>query len=178
MIMLLKMSDEDNRTTAFHRLLHDARRRMGISQSSLAKETGCSQSAISMMEKGRVDALSIEKLNRIAERLGVPVPEEKSRSSTAWPAAGFCPECECPSNKPYLVGDNVLWRPSIREVSLSRGVYCQDCGEVLETTCPNCNRAIQDGACCPYCGNAYVIASEEQTTRVRRQQMVGDRDAR
>ncbi len=165
------MSIEKDKTTAFHQLLRNARRRMGVSQSALAEETGCSQSAISMMEKGRVDALSFDKLERISERLGVPIPKEKAGSVTAGSAAGFCPECECPSNKPYLVGDNVFWRPSIRQVSLSRGIYCQDCGEVLETACPHCSRVIQGGACCPHCGNAYVSATEEQIEKVRHQRV-------
>lgn len=174
MIIDRMMSDSLQQTTPFFQQLRAARRSQGISQSVLAAETGCTQSAVSMMEKGRMDALGRDKLVRIAERLGVALPKDAGPAAADGPVSGFCPECDCPSNEPYLVGPHVFFRPIIRPASAAHGHHCPDCGEVLETACPHCGRTIQEGACCRHCGTPYVIAPPETVAAIRRRKFVRD----
>lgn len=138
----------------------DARRALGLTQTALAHEIGCHQAALSMFEKGNPTKLSEEYVNRLSARLGLDIKalseelaaeEKESVSRLASVATGFCPEPECPSNSPY----SVAWRTLYR-VTLQKGRYCAHCGEVLETRCPHCGAAINDGACCSSCGSPYV----------------------
>ena len=56
----------------------EARRREGLSQSALAEEVGCMQSAISMFEKGNVTKLSKETIQKLSDRLKVPLEDNDS----------------------------------------------------------------------------------------------------
>ncbi len=138
----------------------DARRALGLTQTALAQEIGCHQAALSMFEKGNPTKLSEEYVNRLSARLGLDIKalseelaaeEREAVSRLASVAVGFCPEPECPSNSPYSVAGRTLYR-----VTLQKGRYCAHCGEVLETRCPHCGAAINEGACCSSCGNPYV----------------------
>ena len=51
-----------------------ARRQQGMTQSQLAREVHCSQSAISMYESGHLDALAGKTVKTIADRFGLEVP--------------------------------------------------------------------------------------------------------
>ena len=74
---------------------------------------------------------------------------------------GFCPNCQCPSNVPYVVGGRLFYRQSRKEASPTGGARCAQCGEVLELKCPSCGAPLNDGACCAACGAAYVTPSVE-----------------
>ncbi|NOY81030.1 MAG: helix-turn-helix domain-containing protein [Kiritimatiellaeota bacterium] len=142
-------------------LLRKLRIEAGLTQSELARQAGCSQSAVSMFEAGRRDALSREKLASIAERLGldpsrleIPGPEPAAGS-----VAGFCPVDECPSNVPFVVRGRLCFNPTIRRVRAEGRAFCPFCGELLETRCsnPECNAPAHRGSSvCPECGTAYV----------------------
>lgn len=141
-------------------LFRQARRRQGLTQSEVARQVGCKQSAISMFEAGRSDALSQEKQRRLAELLGVDV-ELLTSSQIARrvvPVLKFCPVGDCPSNIPYVVGDRVCLRPTM--IQGVKGVleWCASCGEILEEICPNenCRTEVFEGAFCRRCGTAYV----------------------
>lgn len=137
----------------------DARRALGLTQTSLAAEIGFRQEALSMFEKGNPTKLSSEYVDKLAKRLGIDIEEvqkqsaaeEIERRSDDAGEVGFCPESECPSNRPYLVGGRKLYA-----VTLQKGRYCAHCGEVLEKRCPKCGAVLNEGACCSSCGNAYV----------------------
>lgn len=137
----------------------DARRALGLTQSALAAEIGCHQAALSMFENGNSTKLSEEYVNKLTERLGIDLKEvcdlaaaeEREATKSLNVSVGFCPEHECPSNVPYSVVGRTLYR-----VTLQKGRYCAHCGEVLETRCPNCGAAINEGACCSSCGAQYV----------------------
>ena len=79
-----------------HRQLGDARREQGLTQKQLAEQIGASQPAISMLESGRMDALSQEKIDLLAEVLGV-ASEAAGQPSAHRPALWYCPNPECPS---------------------------------------------------------------------------------
>lgn len=146
-------------TEEFCRQISAARRQAAITQSALAAAVGCKQSAISMFECGKTDKIAIETIEKIAEFLKVELPtadnQEISLPQSVLPAVsrGFCPQFSCPSNIPYAVGGRVLFWPR-----LASGNRCVFCGEMLEKKCPSCGASIQQGACCPICGEAYVTS--------------------
>ena len=135
-----------------------ARRDKGLSQSRLAQEVGCKQSAISMLEAGQSGKLSVESVRKLAGLLGVSLPEAPPAVVPAPPAPGargYCPDALCPSNVPYLVQERLLFLPRLQDTAV--GARCVYCGEPLETHCPECGASvIMIGATCGVCGVARV----------------------
>lgn len=169
----------------------EARKAKGMNQSALAHELGCQQSAISMFEGGMTTKLSDETVRKMADFLGVKLEEEKKPEpvpSSLQPvqpvlqsivvARGFCPNCHCPSNVPYVVEGRLFYRPSRAIASPTGGVRCAQCGEVLEMRCPVCGAPLNDGACCAVCGSAYVTpvlpegVDPSAYARIRREEIV------
>jgi hypothetical protein len=121
-----------------------------------------------MFESGQPTKLSEETVKKLSEFLGVPlmaefspvmpVPTEGLHESLN-AVHGFCPNCQCPSNVPYVVGARLFYLPSRTVASPSGGVRCTQCGEVLEMKCPSCGAPLNDGACCAVCGSSYVTSS-------------------
>ena len=144
-------------TTSIHLLLRDARRSRGITQAELARRVGCVQPAVSMMEKGRPDALSRETLEKIAAELGVALPEASSGAApgpVAVEGVKICPNPDCPSNYPYRVGGEVFLMPRPHRTP---GTRCPHCGEVLTSVCPSCGAPVRAGeAFCSLCGAPHV----------------------
>ena len=68
----------------------------------------------------------------------------------------YCPDCECPASVPYLVGGRLVFLPKLRQ----NGKFCAYCGEVLETRCPGCGGALNEGAFCTMCGAEYIAPLE------------------
>lgn len=142
----------------------EARRTKGLRQTELAVQVGCTQSALSMFEGGQPTKLSEETVRKLSDILGVPIQEVPSPSGVHAPSAGeahivvhgYCPNCHCPSNVPYVVGGRLFYRPSRKVASPTGGVRCVQCGEMLEMRCPTCGAPLNDGACCAACGAAYV----------------------
>ncbi|MGN0853751.1 MAG: helix-turn-helix domain-containing protein [Kiritimatiellia bacterium] len=133
----------------------------GLSQTALAQAVGCKQSAISMFEGGMATKISDDTVRKISEFLRVPLVEEEK--ACASPSAshplgaavlGFCPNCNCISNIPYVAGNDLFYRPVRHGTRL--GNRCVDCGEILEIRCPVCGVPVNEGACCASCGGAYV----------------------
>lgn len=150
------------------RQIGQARRDKGISQSALAAELGCKQPALSMFEAGDGTKLSDETVKKLADRFGISLEpprkleedyntEISGRMVLAPPQVGYCPNCHCPSNVPYMVEGHVFMRPSRSVAAPVAGAKrCAACGEVLETRCPSCGAPLNDGACCAVCGMPYV----------------------
>lgn len=158
-----------NLSTEICLLFKEARKAKGLNQSALARALGCQQSAISMFEGGQTTKLSDETVRKMAEFLGVSLPEERSADEAAAPAAvsvlgetggarvrGYCPSGHCPSNVPYVVEGRLFYRPNRALASPTGGARCAQCGEILEVRCPVCGAPLNDGACCAVCGGAYV----------------------
>ena len=148
-----------------HEQLRRARRSQGITQSQLARETKCSQSAISMWESGREDALSGRAIKLMAERLGVALVSAEVEAPGVKPMPlkklKYCPIDECPSNIPYTVRGNLHFKPRLVECDTDQSMRCTMCGELLEECCPNqeCGQPLGDGAFCLHCGTPYVTAT-------------------
>jgi len=149
----------------------EARKAKGLNQSALAKTIGCQQSAISMFEGGMATKLSDETVHKMADFLGINIEEEvKSTEDSPDEQAstgaivgqstsvqrGYCPNCHCPSNVPYVVEGRLFFRPSRNLASPTGGTRCVQCGEILEMRCPVCGAPLNDGACCSVCGGSYV----------------------
>ena len=146
-------------------LVKEARRESGISQSMLAAEIGCKQSAISMFEQGDGTKLGDEAIEKLSEKFGIPItaPEVKLEASVqenlpkrSEHSHGFCPNPHCPTNHQYKVDDRVCYLPHREECDPAYGKFCVMCGEILEKHCPNCGAELRNGAFCDTCGKPYI----------------------
>ena len=140
-----------------------ARREAGISQTELAAEIGCKQSALSPFERGDGTKLSDEAIKKLSEKFGIPLPKESSLQPSTFnlqpaaPAAsGFCPNPECPSHRHLAAGGKAIVIPDRKLSDPVGGRFCAYCGEVLERKCPNCGSPVHDGAVCSFCGKPYI----------------------
>ena len=144
--------------------LKEARRAAKLSQSVLASEVGCKQSALSMFEQGDGTKLNDEVIRKLAEKFGVSLVAEKKSAEhsvppvivTASAVRGFCPNPKCPSNAAYAVDGRTFLRPDRTAADPVGGKFCALCGELLEKRCPNCGADVHDGAVCSFCGEPYV----------------------
>lgn len=148
--------------------VRDARCAKDMTQSRLAELAGCRQSAISMFEGGRMDALSQKTLAVIAGQLGLDpkslsVLDQRGVSARSL-RLKYCPVAECPSNIPYTVRGKVRFVPVMVEAPASEPTHCSFCGDVLEDACPNaeCRAELDAGAFCSRCGTAYVTPAVER----------------
>ena len=141
--------------------LRKARIGAGLTQAALAGQVGCTQSAVSMMEAGRPEALSRESLEKLAKILNVTLPEAPTAKPPApVPDAGpaVCPGFNCPTNLPYAVGGEVFFMPL---GTAGGGRHCVLCGELLVRRCPSCDAPLSTpGGCCTTCGAAIVTMPE------------------
>lgn len=154
------MQDQD-RTLPLYKRLAQARRAKGMAQSALARQAGCAQAAISMMENGKPDAIAKETITKIAKILGVDIGDASAvvKVPDHLHSRTICPNPECPSNVPYLVGGSVAIWPTRQPADDAR--YCAFCGEVLESACPGCGAPLGEGAFCQQCGASLVTAPVE-----------------
>ena len=148
-----------------HVRLRDARRQKGWTQVQLADAIGATQPAISMFEAGAAEALSQEKVNAIADALGVDralvalgrAPRGRPRRS---PRLWYCPNPGCLTNLPCEIDGALRYVPSVVRATAER-LRCAYCGEPLLERCPHCNAPVAEGAFCTgiECGQPRVAAS-------------------
>ena len=147
--------------------IKEARRAAKLSQSVVAAEVGCLQSALSMFEQGDGTKLNDEVIKKLAEKFHVDLTEKPEEKKIVVPlfaqssvvlhnVKGFCPNPQCPSNHAYEVDGHTLLLPDRQKADPVGGKFCAFCGEVLEKRCPNCGAPVHDGAICSLCGNPYV----------------------
>ncbi len=150
-----------------------ARKAAKLSQSELASEVGCKQSALSMFEQGDGTKLNDDVVKKLATKFGVDIEKKQAPKASAVekpfsvppqfssaPAKGFCPNPRCPTNHEFEVEGHIRLIPARAEADPVGGRYCAMCGEILEKHCPNCGAAVHDGAFCSLCGTAYVAVAE------------------
>ena len=145
--------------------LKEARRAAKLSQSVVASEVGCKQSALSMFEQGDGTKLNDAVILKLAEKFGVSLAAERAEESVGEPMGtclaasalrGFCPNPKCPSNHSYEVDARTRLRPDRSAADPVGGKFCAVCGEILEKRCPNCGAPVHDGAVCSFCGEPYI----------------------
>lgn len=142
--------------------IKEARREAGLSQSVLAAEVGCKQSALSMFEQGDGTKLNDAVVEKLAKKFGIDLkaPVEKAAPAelrlVTTVATGFCPNPHCPSNRCYEVDGRTFYRPDRTSADPVGGKFCALCGEILEKRCPNCGAPVHEGAVCSHCGEPYV----------------------
>lgn len=138
-----------------HKQLRRARIEAGLTQAALAKQVGCKQSAVSMMEAGRREAMARETLVKVAAVLKFDLSEIPEFVPQVFPhAVSVCGNFSCPSNLPYTVGDAVYFLPL---GNVGRGRHCILCGELLLSACAHCAVPITNrGGCCGACGEMFV----------------------
>jgi len=144
--------------------IKEARREAGLSQSVLAAEVGCKQSALSMFEQGDGTKLNDGVVEKLAKKFGIDLkatvaevtPQPSAMRLVTEAATGFCPNPHCPSNRSYEVDGRTFYRPDRANADPVGGKFCALCGEVLEKRCPNCGAPVHEGAVCSHCGEPYV----------------------
>ena len=143
--------------------LRDARRAAKLSQSELAVEVGCKQSALSMFEQGQPTKLNDEVVEKLAKKFGMSLSvkgvggEAPKGVAAESSGTGYCPNVACPSNHAYEVSGRRLYLPDRSAADPVGGKFCALCGEVLERRCPNCGAFIHAGAICSLCGEPYIV---------------------
>ena len=145
--------------------IKEARKHAKLSQSEVAAEVGCKQSALSMFEQGDGTKLNDEVIERLAKKFGVDLKESPKempsvtpvvREQKSRPATGFCPNPHCPSNVSYEIDGRLFLKPNRSVADPVGGKFCALCGEVLEKCCPNCGAPVHEGGICSFCGDPYV----------------------
>lgn len=162
--------ETQDRQLPIGKIIRDARRAKRLTGMQLAQMTGCTQSAISQFEGGKTTALRQDTIEKIAKVLDVTLPEEVNLTESAVenalvltppapraPEAAFCPNSECPSNLPYMVGDELVFHP--RRQPNPAATFCPWCGELLIHTCPECGAPVTRSAFCTSCGAKRVEAA-------------------
>ena len=151
------------------RKVKEARREAGLSQSVLAAEVGCKQSALSMFEQGDGTKLNDEVIEKLCKKFGIELPKKGETAESVrpqvlalpyakpqQPSRGFCPNPQCPSHLTYEVDGRTFLKPDRLQQDPVGGKYCAVCGEILEKKCPNCGAPVHDGAICSLCGDPYI----------------------
>ena len=165
------ISPVKNLDTEFCRNVKSARREAGLTQSALAAEIGCKQSALSMFEQGDGTKLSDAVIEKLAKKFNLSVGNKDSKEGSVsnfqlstlnfkLSSRGFCPNPSCPTNKEYFVEEVRLFLPDHEAADPVGGKYCAMCGELLERRCPSCGAAVHAGAICSLCGQPYVVAAK------------------
>lgn len=145
-----------NLDVSFCSALAKARRAAKLSQSEVAAEVGCKQSALSMFEQGETTKLNDEVVEKLSKKFNLDLKTSSGLPRPVQDVQGFCPNPQCPSNKAYLVGSRTFLRPDRDMADPVKGRFCAVCGEVLEKKCPNCGAFVHAGAVCSLCGEPYV----------------------
>lgn len=145
--------------------LKEARRKAKLSQSELAAEVGCNQSALSMFESGDPTKLNDEVVGKLAKKFNLSLTPVAGADEVAVQApvsvpraagSGFCPNRHCPTNRAFEVEELTLYLPDRAMADPVGGRFCAMCGEVLERRCPSCGATVHAGAICSHCGEPYV----------------------
>ncbi|MCR5413109.1 MAG: helix-turn-helix domain-containing protein [Kiritimatiellae bacterium] len=157
----------------FCRKFKEARRNAALSQSMLAKEVGCKQSALSMFEQGDGTKLNDGVIAKLCRKFNMELPKEEKEDKPAvaaprpaaalraLPHSAFCPNALCPSNLSYFVDGRRFLKPDRAAQDPAGGLYCAVCGELLERHCPSCGAPVHDGAVCTFCGEPYVAVADQ-----------------
>jgi transcriptional regulator with XRE-family HTH domain len=132
-----------------------------VSQVELAQSVGCSQTAISKIEAGELDALSKEKLTLLCRELGLSFPGSPSEVLVL----SFCGNSDCPLGWREVVNGKLIVLPGMFRLEPAMNQFCKACGTLLLSACQEikCGAPAQEGAAfCIKCGTALVQIEKHQ----------------
>jgi len=132
-----------------------------LSQAELSARIGCSQTAISYIERGKFESVSKEKLTALCQELGLAVPSSFFSNSVL----GFCGNPDCPLGWREVVSGALTIQPAMFRIDPDEMRFCKACGRPLLTTCQEgaCRATPQEGASfCTKCGTALVNVEKHQ----------------
>ncbi len=147
----------------FAREMRKRRHEKHFSQSELAARVGCSQSAISNVERGKLSSISEEKLIALCHELGLTAPPVVEGR---W-VLGFCGNPDCPLGWREVINGTLAIQPPMFRIEEDEMRFCKACGKPLLLTCQEnaCNTPPQEGASfCIKCGAALVKTEKHQQT--------------
>lgn len=133
-----------------------------FSQADLAERIGCSQTAISKIEAGELEALSGQKLKSLCHELGLQTPE----GSTAGSILSYCGNPDCPLGWREVVNGKLSIQPVMFRIEADTSRFCKACGMPLLTQCQdvNCGAPPEEGAAfCTACGSPLVQLEKHHT---------------
>lgn len=136
-----------------------------MTQSDLARAVQCTQSAVSMFESGRRDALARPTVLAIAQVLGLDAEALPLEARRIGPGVALvlkrCPLDSCPRNVPQVIEGRLVYRPTLVEAPLDDQTICGECDEILESSCPNpdCGARLAPGSFCRVCGTPLVTVT-------------------
>jgi DNA-binding XRE family transcriptional regulator len=132
-----------------------------LTQTALAEQIECSQTAISNIERGDLNALSSEKLKVLCRKIGLNSPAVVNIVTVP----SYCGNSDCPLGWTDVVNGNLVVQPAIFLVEKDATRFCKGCGQVLLTTCqePSCSKPVLEGsAFCISCGSPLVKTEKHQ----------------
>ena len=128
---------------------------LGLSQAELGSAVGCSQSALSRLENGQIDAISEEVAQALCGTLGIDPKLYQPNEVTF-----CCTNPTCPQSHLYLInGSQVACRPWTMKAQADSTPHCPACGGVMSSSCldPKCRAPLVPGhAFCTKCGQPYA----------------------
>lgn len=134
-----------------------------VSQIELAQRIGCSQTAISRIEAGELEALSGEKLRNLCGELGLQAPE----GSTGGLIVSYCGNPDCPLGWREVVNGKLSVQPAMFRIQPNTTRFCKACGSPLLVQCQDvaCGASPEEGAAfCTACGTPLVQLEKHQVT--------------
>lgn len=150
------MSQQNHGAIQAGERIREARSRMGLTQTTLAKSAGCKQSQISAVERGKFSAIGHDRLMKLLEKLSLNTDDFRSFLDPSAKVLIICSRAECLSHKirdtpngPVMVPGFLLGDPADRR-------HCAMCGDAMINACEECGRPLEPGLFCPGCGEPYV----------------------
>lgn len=140
------------------RIVRASRRRKGWTQEELARRGKTKQPRVSSVENGDASDLSEQALRDLLAALNLQLEKVLAQAARAQPTLRYCFNARCPTNLPYAVGNELVFKPMFVETAERRCRYCG--AESLVGACPDCGRSVDLGTHCHHCGGAYVGPAE------------------
>lgn len=137
------------------RQLKRARMARGMTQAEAARSIQAQQSAISMFERGDSSALGLDRVQRLAELLGVSLAPGALAGVAPAKALGFCEEVDCPSHARRIVGVRLIVQAGFVRMPGDGPALCAICLSPLHRSCPACEAPLVESLQCGSCSKPY-----------------------